>query len=168
MRQVFVSTYEGAIDAKGRISIPAPFRAALGGSARVFLWEAPDGSGALEGGGEALMEMYRETLAELPLQSPVRDAIVTCIIAAAADLKIDETGRVKLPEELCLAAGLAGRIRFSGQMDSFRIWNPQRYSLHLERMRQVVSQAGTLDAFSLAYERVRQRRASSGRTGDAG
>lgn len=162
---MFVSTYEGAIDAKGRVSIPAPFRAALGGSARVFLWQAPDGSGALEGGGEDLMELYRETLAELPLQSPIREAIVTCIIAAAADLKIDDTGRVKLPDDLCGAADLTGKIRFSGQMDSFRIWNPERFNLHQTRMRNIVNSPETLDAFASAYNKVRQRRAAAGRTG---
>ncbi|MFN7054424.1 division/cell wall cluster transcriptional repressor MraZ [Hyphomonas sp.] len=163
---MFVSTYEGAIDAKGRVSIPAPFRAALGGSARVFLWPAPDGSGALEGGGEELMELYRETLAELPLQSPIREAIVTCIIAAAADLKIDDTGRVKLPEDLCEAAELKDKIRFSGQLDSFRIWNPEQYRRHQARMRSVVNVPETLDAFAQAYNRVRQRRAASGRSGE--
>lgn len=163
---MFVSTYEGAIDAKGRVSIPAPFRAALGGSARVFIWEAADGSGALEGGGEELMELYRETLAELPLQSPIRDAIVTCIIAASADLKIDDTGRVKLPEELCQAADLNGKIRFSGQMDSFRIWNPERFSLHQMRMRSIVNEPETLDVFAAAYNKVRQRRAAAGRSGE--
>lgn len=42
--RVFVSTYESAIDAKGRVSIPASFRAALGGGNRIFLWSALDGS----------------------------------------------------------------------------------------------------------------------------
>ncbi|MFT5931385.1 MAG: MraZ protein, partial [Hyphomonas sp.] len=42
---MFVSTYESAIDVKGRVSIPAPFRAALGGGTRIFLWQALDGSG---------------------------------------------------------------------------------------------------------------------------
>lgn len=162
---MFVSTYEGAIDAKGRVSIPAPFRAALGGSSRVFIWEAPDGSGSLEGGGEELMELYRDTLAELPLQSPIREAIVTCIIAGSADLKIDETGRVKLPEDLCQAAELDGKIRFSGQMDSFRIWNPERFRLHQMRMRSIVNTPETLDVFAAAYNKVRQRRAVSGGEG---
>jgi len=65
--RVFFSTYEGAIDAKGRVSIPAPFRAALGGNTRVFIWVAPDGSGALEGGGEALMELYKNRSCGLPV-----------------------------------------------------------------------------------------------------
>lgn len=165
---MFVSTYDGAIDAKGRVSIPAPFRAALGGSARVFLWQAPDGSGALEGGGEELMELYRETLAELPLQSPIREAIVTCIIAASADLKIDDTGRVKLPEDLCEAADLTGKIKFSGQMDSFRIWNPERFTLHQSRMRSIVNAQETLDVFAAAYNKVRQRRAAAGAAREGG
>nr|WP_300998381.1 division/cell wall cluster transcriptional repressor MraZ [Hyphomonas sp.] len=114
------------------------------------------------------MELYRETLAELPLQSPIREAIVTCIIAASADLKIDDTGRVKLPEELCEAAELSGKIRFSGQLDSFRIWNPERFNLHQARMRSIVNAPETLDAFAAAYNKVRQRRAAVGRAGEAG
>ena len=111
---MFVSTYESAIDAKGRVSIPAPFRAELGGSTRIFLWQALDGSGCLEGGGEALMAMYRATLTRLAPQSEVRKVLVNRIIAGSADLKMDETGRIKLPEDLCKAAELEGRIKFAG------------------------------------------------------
>ena len=125
---MFVSTYESAIDAKGRVSIPAPFRAALGGGTRIFLWPALDGSGCLEGGGEALMAMYRATLTRLAPQSEVRKALVTRIIAGSADLKMDETGRIKLPEDLCKAADLTDRIKFAGNIDSFQIWNPEKHA----------------------------------------
>mgnify|MGYP005838671537 CR=1 FL=1 len=53
---VFVSTYETSLDAKGRVSVPAPFRAALAGGNRIFLWPAIDGSGCLEGGGDELID----------------------------------------------------------------------------------------------------------------
>lgn len=158
---MFVSTYEGAIDAKGRVSIPAPFRAALGGGQRVFLWIALDGSGALEGGGEALMAMYSDVLALLPPQSEARDALVSCIIAGSADLKIDETGRIKLPDDLCAAAGLTDRIRFSGQMDSFRIWTPEAHARHLAQMRATAAKPETRDALAEAYNEVRRRRGGS-------
>jgi len=162
---VFFSTYEGAIDAKGRVSIPAPFRAALGGGNRVFIWIAPDGSGALEGGGEALMELYAETLAELPLQSPVREAFVTAVIAGSADLRIDDTGRIKLPEEFCAAAGLSGRIRFTGAIESFKIWDPVRFETHRGHQASVARHAETLDAFHTAYRDVRRRREAAVRGG---
>jgi MraZ protein len=165
--RVFYSTYEGAIDAKGRVSIPAPYRAALGGSSRVFIWIAPDGSGALEGGGEALMELYAETLAELPLQSPVREAFVTSVIAGSADLKIDDTGRIKLPDEFCEAAGISGRIRFTGAIESFKIWDPARFDAHRAKQDAIAQQPATLDVFHEAYREVRRRRAASSR-GEAG
>jgi MraZ protein len=165
--RVFFSTYEGAIDAKGRVSIPAPFRAALGGNSRVFIWIAPDGSGALEGGGEALMELYAETLAELPLQSPVREAFVTAVIAGSADLKIDDTGRIKLPDDFCAAAGLTERIRFTGAIESFKIWDPARFDAHRARQNGIAQEPATLDAFHAAYRDVRQRRAAAKR-GEAG
>lgn len=164
---MFFSTYEGAVDAKGRVSIPAPYRAALGGNTRVFIWIAPDGSGALEGGGEELMQLYAETLAELPLQSPVREAIVTTVIAGSADLKIDDTGRVRLPDEFCVAAGLSGRIKFTGAIESFKIWDPARLEAHRTKQQGVAQDAGTLDAFHKAYLQVRQRRAAASR-GEAG
>lgn len=163
--RVFYSTYEGAIDAKGRVSIPAPYRAALGGNSRVFIWIAPDGSGALEGGGEALMELYAETLAELPLQSPVREAFVTSVIAGSADLKIDDTGRIRLPDEFCEAAGISGRIRFTGAIESFKIWDPARFDAHRAKQNGIAQQPATLDAFHEAYREVRRRRALSSRGG---
>ncbi len=161
--RVFFSTYEGAIDAKGRVSIPAPFRAALGGNTRVFIWVAPDGSGALEGGGEALMELYAETLAELPLQSPVREAFVTSVIAGSADLKIDDTGRIKLPDEFCEAAGLSGRLRFTGAIESFKIWDPARFEAHRAKQAGIAQRPDTLEAFHAAYNQVRKRRAAAQR-----
>lgn len=151
---MFVSTYESAIDAKGRVSIPAPFRAALGGGTRIFLWPALDGSGCLEGGGEALMALYRAMLTRLPPQSKVRKALVTRIIAGAADLKMDDTGRIKLPEELCKAAGLTDRITFAGNMDSFQIWNPERHATFNAEMEKTAAEPETLDALGEAYGEV--------------
>ncbi|MCA8902408.1 MAG: division/cell wall cluster transcriptional repressor MraZ [Hyphomonas sp.] len=151
---MFVSTYESAIDAKGRVSIPAPFRAALGGGNRIFLWPALDGSGCLEGGGEALMAMYRATLTRLPPQSKVRKALVTRIIAGSADLKMDETGRIKLPDELCKAAGLTDRITFAGNMDSFQIWNPERHAAFNADMAVAAAEPETQEALAQAYGEV--------------
>lgn len=151
---MFVSTYESAIDAKGRVSIPAPFRAALGGGTRIFLWPALDGSGCLEGGGEALMAMYRATLTRLPPQSTVRKALVNRIIAGSADLKMDDTGRIKLPDELRAAASLSDRIKFAGNMDSFQIWNPEKHEAFTNAMAAAAAEPETLAALGEAYNEV--------------
>lgn len=152
--RVFVSTYESAIDAKGRVSIPAPFRSALGGGNRIFLWPALDGSGCLEGGGEALMAMYRATLTRLPPQSPVRKALVSSIIAGSADLKMDDTGRIKLTDDLIKAAGLDGRVKFAGNIDSFQIWNPDKHAEFTTAMAETAAKPETLEALGEAYNEV--------------
>ena len=127
---MFVSTYEGAIDVKGRVSVPAPFRAALGGGSRVFLWPALDGSKCLQGGGEALMRVYQQTIARLPLQSMERKVLTTTIISRSADLKMDDPGRIKIPEEMLARVGIDKKLMFVGALESFQIWAPEAYAEH--------------------------------------
>lgn len=149
---MFVSTYESAIDTKGRVSVPAPFRAALGGSARVFLWPALDGSGCLEGGGETLMAVYRQTITRLPPQSKARKALMHGVFARAADLKMDDPGRIRLPEHLMQAAGITDRVVFAGAVDSFQIWNPEAYAAYDKAMADAVAEPDVLGALEAPYD----------------
>ncbi|WP_084418128.1 division/cell wall cluster transcriptional repressor MraZ [Henriciella litoralis] len=124
---MFVSTYETALDAKGRVSVPAAFRAALGGSSRVFLWPAIDGSGCLEGGGDELMSVYRQTLSRMAPNNPKRRAFMHAIFTRSADLKMDETGRISIPSALLEAAGITKKLIFAGSFDRFHVWEPSRF-----------------------------------------
>ncbi len=151
---MFVSTYESAIDAKNRVSVPAPFRAVLGNGSRVFLWVALDGSGCLEGGGEQLINLYRAVFTRLAPQSAARKALVARIIAGAADLKMDETGRIKLPDELIKAGGFSERVKFAGNMDSFQIWDPERHAAYFDKMGTEAAESDVLAALGKAYDDV--------------
>jgi MraZ protein len=133
---VFVSSYETALDAKGRVSVPASFRAALGGGSRIFLWPAMDGSGCLEGGGDELMAVYRQTLARMAPNDPNRRAFMHAIFTKSADLKMDDTGRISIPGALLEAAGITKKLVFAGSFDRFHIWDPSRYHAFDEEMAQ--------------------------------
>jgi len=124
---VFVSTYETSLDAKGRVSVPAPFRAALAGGNRIFLWPAIDGSGCLEGGGDELMALYRQTLARMAPNDPNRRAFMHTIFTRSADLKMDDTGRISIPQPLLDAAGIEKKLVFAGAFDRFHVWEPSRF-----------------------------------------
>lgn len=151
---VFFSTFESAIDAKGRVSVPASFRAALGGASRVYVWPAFDGRGCLEAGGEALMNDYRQILARMSPHDPAREAIAHSIFGRSADLKMDEPGRIKLPDSQLAAAGIKKDIIFSGAFDRFRIWSPERFAAYdAEMSAQASANLGKLDApFQAALE----------------
>ena len=125
---MFVSTHETALDSKGRVSVPASFRHALEGGTRIFLWPASDGSPCLEGGGEQLMGLYRQTLARMSPNDPARRAFMHAIFTRSADLKMDETGRISIPKPLLAHAGIEKDMIFAGALDRFHVWEPNRFA----------------------------------------
>lgn len=148
---MFVSTYEGAIDTKGRVSVPAPFRAALGGGSRIFLWPALDGSKCLEGGGEALMRVYHQTISRLPLLSRERKILTTAIVSRSADLKMDDPGRIKIPEAMLESVGITDKIIFVGALESFQIWSPEAYAAHEVEMAAAANDPDVVNALAAPY-----------------
>ena len=125
----FVSTYTNKIAAKGRVSIPAPFRAVLerdaspGGIYCYPSLAAP----ALDAGGERLARQIDALLANLPEYSDERDELSVALYGDVQVLSIDGDGRIVLPEGLRQHAGLQNRVAFVGLGDKFQIWEPERF-----------------------------------------
>ena len=147
---MFFSTYEGTIDAKGRVSVPASFRAALGGASRVYVWPSFDGRGCLEAGGEALMTDYRRILGQMSPHDPTAEAVAHAVFGRSADLKMDEPGRIKLPDAHLEAAGIKSKLVFSGAFDRFRIWSPERFAAYDAEM--AAKAAANLDKLDAPFQ----------------
>lgn len=129
----FVSTYTNKIDAKGRVSIPAPFRAVLErdvyGSASlggIYCYPSLDAP-ALDAGGERLAKKIDGLLSGLPDYSDERDELSVALYGDVQVLSIDGDGRIVLPESLRRHAGLDGHVTFVGLGDKFQMWEPQRF-----------------------------------------
>ena len=121
---MFLGTHIVGVDAKGRASIPAPFRAALRGEAGlVFVWPSWRGP-YLEAGDQALLQHYQSVLASRGAFDDAREDFEYAIFAEARALSFDETGRVTLPEDLRGHAQLNGKAAFAGLTDRFEIWAP--------------------------------------------
>lgn len=123
---MFVSTIVNAIDPKGRVSVPAGFRAALKGAEGIYCWPSFEGP-YVEAGGEDLMRHYAEALARLPPFDPTREALSAAIFGGASFLSFDQTGRVGLPEDLRRHAELTDKALFVGLIERFQIWTPEAY-----------------------------------------
>lgn len=128
----FLSTFSGRLDGKGRVSIPAPFRAVLEVDAYPGLFvhpalEVP----ALEAGGNRLLAEIDGLIATYPPYSEGRDLIATALLGRAEVLRLDPEGRVALPERFKAHAGITSEVVFTGLGDKFRIWEPSRFSAHL-------------------------------------
>ena len=132
----FLSQHRNRFDAKGRISLPAPFRAILAapGFEGVFLHPSLDHP-ALDGGGQGLIDEIQAMLDAMPLYSPEREDLATALLSTGEILRFDPEGRVMLPERLRAAAELKDEALFIGQGRKFQIWAPSRFAAHLEAAR---------------------------------
>ena len=108
----FLSHFTHRFDAKGRVSIPAPFRQVLAkdGFEGVYAYPSLD-QPALDCGGLKLLAEIDALLASMPPWSPARDAFATALLGTSEILRMDAEGRVSLDERL---RGDAGSRRRGG------------------------------------------------------
>ncbi len=126
---MFVSTTTNGIDAKGRVSVPADFRATVTGQgfAGVYVWRSPFGD-FLEGGGLRLLEDLADAIEDMDPYDPARTAHERVIFGGAKALMFDSTGRVTLPRDLIDHAGLDKQAVFIGMGQRFEVWDPAAHA----------------------------------------
>jgi MraZ protein len=132
----FLSNFTHRFDAKGRISIPAPFRQVLAkdGFAGVYAYPSLDAP-ALDCGGHALIAEIDALLQTMPPYSPARDAFATALLGMSEILHMDGEGRVMLDARLKSELSLNDEAVFVGQGHKFQIWGPAQFQAHLEEAR---------------------------------
>jgi len=131
---VFLSHFVKPLDAKGRLSLPASFRAALAKEEGVFIHPALD-QPALDCGGEPLIAAIRALLATMPPYSPEREDLALALFGTGERLKLDPEGRLTLSERLKASIGLTHEAAIVGQGDKFQIWAAPAFAERLEAAR---------------------------------
>ena len=129
----FVSTYTNKVDAKGRVSIPAQYRAVLAvdGFDGIYCCPTLDRQ-AVDVGGNRFREAIRSSLANFEPFSEDHEFLSTTLIGESEILKLDSEGRVVLTETVRDYAGLGDRVTFVGQGYKFQIWEPERFAQYRE------------------------------------
>lgn len=128
----FVSTHVQRLDAKGRVSVPAPFRAVLvrDGFDGLYCYPALDRP-ALDAGGNGLLAEIEALIAGFPPYSEQREQFSLALYGTSQTLKIDGEGRVVLTDALKAHAGIGSTAMFVGLGHKFRIWEPGRFRAEL-------------------------------------
>ena len=133
----FRGTVVNKIDSKGRISVPARFRAIIeaDGLSSVYCCKSLTHP-ILEAGGRRLIEEVNEMLSKLNLYSAERHDLALSLIGESDDLPLDKEGRMILPESFRQFAALEDEVAFVGIGLRFEIWAPDRLKTYLETSRQ--------------------------------
>jgi MraZ protein len=123
----FVGTHTNRLDAKGRVSIPAPFRAALkpveGGGAPLMLRPSHKNP-CVEAWPAAVFAALASQIGALDVFSEAQDDLATVLYADASPMEPDKEGRIVLPDALVAHANLSDSVVFMGMGQTFQIWEP--------------------------------------------
>jgi MraZ protein len=130
----FVANCTSRLDAKGRVSIPAAFRAVLSrdGFEGLYCYPSLD-QPAIDAGGHALLAEIERLIARFAPYSEQREELLVALYGRSETLKIDSEGRVVLTDMLKSHAGIGEAATFVGLGHRFQIWEPERFRAHLEK-----------------------------------
>ena len=151
---VFRGVTQLALDAKGRLAIPAKHRDALAGSpdsAERALIVTADPSRCLLVYPRATWEPIQARLMALSsFNEPIR-GLQRLLVGHADEVEMDGAGRVLIPPALRQYAGLDHRVVLVGQGNKFELWDDARWQEQTART--ITFPAGglpsELDGFSL-------------------
>ena len=141
----FLGTHQNRLDAKGRVSVPAPFRSALrvlgeaGGNGTQLVLRPSHQHPCVEAWPAAEFAALSAPLNRLDLFSEAHDDMAASLYADAFPVDADKEGRILLPDTLVAHAGLTDAVVFMGLGRIFQIWEPgaaeRRRAEARERMR---------------------------------
>ncbi len=133
---LFLSTFTNKLDKKGRVSVPAQFRAALVGQefAGIIAY-ASFINPCIEACGFDRIAKLSANIESLEPFSEERDAFATAILGGSVQISFDGEGRVMLPEPLLKDAGIKDQVLFVGKGETFEMWEPKAFEEYAARAR---------------------------------
>jgi MraZ protein len=134
----FLGTHQNRLDAKGRVSVPAVFRAALKNlenSSGLILRPSHKHS-CIEAWPGGIFSALARPLEALDLFSEAHDDMAAVLYADAYPIDTDKDGRILLPDSLVSHAGLIDTVVFIGMGRIFQIWEPKAAEIFREGARE--------------------------------
>jgi len=121
---MFIGEFRHNLDAKGRIALPAKFRAKLSGGAIItrgldhclFVFTSKD------------WEALAQKLVALPLAQANSRAFVRLMLSGATDVELDSQGRILIPDYLRKYAGLGKDAIVAGLYNRMEVWDTKVWS----------------------------------------
>jgi len=134
---IFLSSFVNKIDKKGRVSVPAPFRTALGDHPEGIVVFRSLQHEALDGCSLEHLELLSHSLEKQDLAPDVYELIETTIFGGSVQLPIDGEGRITLPDALAAEVGITDEVAFVGRRKTFQLWNPEKLATQEAQARSV-------------------------------
>ena len=138
MRKVFLfmDTVINKVDAKGRVSLPADYRAIVKELSTEIVCYRSLSAPCIEGCLEETLDKLANVIEDATdFFSETQDNLTNLIFGDARRFTFVSTGRIMLSEKLLKHAGISDTAVFVGKGRKFQIWNPQNWAKEEARIR---------------------------------
>jgi MraZ protein len=139
----FLGTHQSRLDAKSRVSIPAPFRNALRLSpasatpeTASFVLRPSHGHDCIEVWPTTVFHALETTLSRYDPLSESYDELAIALYGDAFPAEADKEGRIVLSDDLKAHAHLTDSVTFIGLGRTFQIWQPELARTRLTQARE--------------------------------
>lgn len=120
---MFLGQFEHTIDDKGRLTMPAKFRAGLAAGLVVTIGM----DGCLFVFPRTKWEELASQIEALPITNPKARGLARLMFSSADDSGMDRQGRILVPAHLRTYAGLEGDVVITGLNSRIELWHPERW-----------------------------------------
>jgi MraZ protein len=127
---VFTGEYRHTVDDKGRMAVPAKFRAQLAGGGFISRWI----DGCLAVHTRDGWDQLQDRVSGLAITDSAARLFQRQIFAGALEAELDRQGRVLLPAYLRDEIGIDGDAVVVGIRDHAEIWAPDRWATYRKAM----------------------------------
>jgi MraZ protein len=124
---MFLGDYQHTLDAKGRVSLPAKFRADMTG--KLVIAKGFDECLAVYSVDE-YDEFVGTLMAKQDFDPEVR-LLRRKLTAGAQEVELDSAGRISLPQQLRDYAGLKKDVAITGNGNRIEIWDSERWAAYV-------------------------------------
>ncbi len=117
------------VDAKGRFMLPVALKNQLGESVKErFIVKKSIFSTCLELYPQSTWdELNRKIISKLNRFVKKHNDFIRAFNAGLREVELDATGRILVPKDLAVFAGITGEIVVNAKMDAIEIWDKERY-----------------------------------------
>jgi len=133
---LFMDTVINKVDAKGRVSLPADYRAIVKTKESEIVCYRSLSNPCIEGCLEDLLDKLASEMEDaLDFFSETQDDLTNLVFGDAKRYSFDSTGRIMLSDKLLQHAGITDAAVFVGKGRKFQIWNPENWAKEETRIR---------------------------------
>jgi MraZ protein len=146
---MFLSIFENRLDKKGRVSVPASYRAHLSSLGYNGIICFPSfNNQSIEAWSQDRIEKISNSIDTLNPFDEKKDYFATSILSESINLQFDSEGRILLGQKLLKHAKIKNSMLFVGQGKTFQIWEPANF----EKFRVTARKKSNINRANLKWE----------------